>query len=99
MTLDAVDTDAADGLVPTNVGLTVGAALYATPTGLLTPDGASSFEASLVVARFINFETYKGGSLVNTPVFLVSALNSPVGNVPAQLQMARAVIFFNPPVG
>jgi hypothetical protein len=100
VTLDAVDTTAATGLVPTNTTLQIGDALYATSAGLLTPRAAGSFEASVVVGRFINFETYKGGSLVNTPIQLVSALNSPVSyNSNAQvMKMARALIYWAPPI-
>jgi hypothetical protein len=96
VTLDAVDTTASTGLVPGNASLSVGDPLYATSQGLLTPDGASSFEASVVVARFIEFTTDQ--SLVTTPVQLVSALNSPSGNAAQQLQFTQAVIAFNPPI-
>lgn len=103
VTLDAVDTTAATGLTVTNGTLTIGAALYATSAGLLTPNKFASFElgdgySGSVVGRFLNFEAYKGGSLVTTPVSLVSALNSPVtqGGVQAQV-MARALIYFSPP--
>jgi hypothetical protein len=99
VTLDAVDT-AADGLVPTNAALAVGDPLYATAAGLLTPESTRAFE-SLVIARLMNFETLRGGSLVNTPTFLVSATNSPSGDPgsPTQLALVRAVIAFNPPIG
>lgn len=90
VTLNAADT-AADGLVPTNAALAVGAALYATVIGRLTPAAARSFEPGLVIGRLINFETLKGGSLVNTPTFLVS-------NALA-LNMVRAVVYFAPPIG
>lgn len=97
VTLDAVDTDASTGLVPTNTGLSVGDPLYATSAGLLTPTVGSAFE-SVVLGRLLNFETLNGGTLVNTPLFLVSALNSPVGQGPQQLQMTRALIYFDPPI-
>jgi hypothetical protein len=98
VTLDAVDTTAATGLVPTNTTLQIGDALYATTAGLLTPDTGSYFE-NVVVARFLNFETWKGGSLVTTPTFLVSAVNSPVGQgQPIRTQMVRAVFQFGPPL-
>lgn len=105
VTLDAVDTTAATGLTLTNATLAIGAALYATSTGLLTPNKFASFELAdgytgSVVGRFLNFESYKGGSLVTTPVSLVSALNSPVtqGGGPQTQPMARALIYFAPPI-
>lgn len=76
VTLDAVDTTASTGLVPTNTTLAGGSALYATAAGLLTPNVGSAFE-SVVVARFIEFAT--NGSLVNTPITLAQAYGSPVG--------------------
>jgi hypothetical protein len=103
ITLDAVDTTSATGLVPTNATLQIGDALYATATGLVTPNNAVSFESpgasAPKIGRFLNFETNKGGALVTTPVSLVSAANSPVGQGQPQLsRFARALIFFNPPV-
>lgn len=74
VTLDAVDMTPSTGLAITNTSLTAGSPLYATTAGLLTPNSALSFEASLVVARFISFET--SGSLVNTQPKFVSALNA-----------------------
>lgn len=97
VTLDAVDTDATTGLVPTNATLAIGAALYATDEGLLTPNVADAFE-NVVLGRFLNFESWKGGSLVTTPVRLVSAANSPVGlGQPQAGGFSRALITFNPP--
>lgn len=97
VTLDAVDTTASTGLVPTNTTLSIADPLYATDAGLLTPDSASAFE-NVKVGYFLNFEPYKGGSLVTTPVSLVSAANSPVGLGQPQLNaMKRALIHFNPP--
>ena len=96
VTLDAVDTTAGTGLIPSNGGLSVGDPLFATTAGLLTPDAASAFEAGLVVARFIEFTTNR--SLVTTPVQLVSALNSPTGSTGQQLRFYQAIIHFNPPV-
>lgn len=93
VSLDAVDTNATTGLAPSNSTLTVGAALYATSAGLLTPNAASSFEGALVVARLIEFTT--SGSLVTTPNNLVSAANSPSGNAAADLlKFTEAVISF-----
>lgn len=102
VTLDAVDTTSATGLTLTNSALTIGAALYATSTGLLTPNKFASFElgdgyTGSVVGRFLNFETWKGGSLVTTPVSLVSAVNSPSGSLGSLQPMARALILFTPP--
>lgn len=93
VTLDAVDTTASTGLVPTNSTLVPGAALYATTAGKLTPDAGSAFE-SVVVARFSEFTT--NGSLVNTRVDLVSALNSPTGGVAAKMPFVQANIFWGP---
>lgn len=74
VTLDAADATAVTGLNLTNPTLAVGDELYATTAGLLTPNGSASFEAGLVVGRFIEFAT--NGSLVTTPLSLVSALNT-----------------------
>jgi len=91
-TLDAVDRDPVDGLLPSNLSLTVGSPLFATDTGLLTPDAAESFEVGLVLARFLEFMT--DGSLVNTPVSLVAPVTGP-GSRPQTF--TRAVYEFYPP--
>jgi hypothetical protein len=97
VTLDAVDTNVTSGLHPQNPTLGIGDALYATAAGLLTPNSGSAFEA-VEVGYFLNFEPWKGGSLVTTPVNLVSAANSPVGQgQPQSLALQRALIHFNPP--
>lgn len=96
VTLDAVDTTAATGLVPTNATLGVGDGLYATAAGLLTPDASASFEGGLILGRFVEFST--DGSLVTTPVHLVSAFNSPSGTIPQQVEFTQAVFHWNPPV-
>jgi hypothetical protein len=94
VTLDAVDTTSSTGLTTTNSSLAGGAALYATSTGKLTPTSGSAFE-TVVVGRFIEFST--NGSLVNTPDYLVAALNSPSGDVSSarQRSFTQAVIWFN----
>jgi hypothetical protein len=99
VTLDAVDTDAASGLVPTNSGLSVGDPLYATTAGLLTPDDTAAFEQgpALIVARFVEFTTDQ--SLVTTPAHLVSAVNSPTGSTGVTMAMTQAIFHWNPPVG
>ena len=74
VTLDAVDATATTGLVPSNTALRGGAALYAAPGGLLTPNIGAAFEV-VVVARFIEFTTNE--SKVTTTVDMVSATNSP----------------------
>jgi hypothetical protein len=85
VSLDAVDTTASTGLVPTNLTLTVGTQLSFTSGsfglggGLLTPVGGNPALATYVVGTFIEFNT--NGSLVTTPNYLVAALNSPSGNV------------------
>jgi len=63
VTLDAVDTTVATGLVPTNTSITCGDPLFATTAGKLTPNTGNRFEA-YTVARFIEFAT--NGSLVTT---------------------------------
>jgi len=96
VTLDAVDTTSGTGLTVDNTTLVIGANLFATDAGLLTPDAGSQY-AARTVASFINFEQTKGGSLVTTPVSLVSAPNSPVGQGQPQAQaMSRALISFRP---
>lgn len=91
VTLDAVDTTAVTGLVVMNPTLSIGDPLYATSAGLLTPNAAASFESAGTpeVGYFLNFEPWKGGSLVSTPVSLVGG--SAMSNV------FRALIHFNPP--
>lgn len=92
VTLDAVDTNAVTGLNPLNSSLSVGAALYATSAGLLTPNAGSAFEA-VVVARFVEFTT--DGSLVTSTQAQVSALNSPTGSPALVLGFTQAVIHFH----
>jgi hypothetical protein len=86
VTLDAVHTDVTVGLVPTNPTLAIGAALYATSAGKLTPATGSRFE-DVKVARFLNFEPFKGGSRVTTPIGLASSTKT---------AMTRALIWFSP---
>jgi hypothetical protein len=98
VTLDAADTTSSTGLTTANTTLQIGDALYATTAGLLTPNSGAAFE-TVVLARFLNFETWKGGSLVTTPTFLVSAVNSPVGQGQPQItQMYRAIFQWGPPI-
>jgi len=94
VTLDAVDTTASTGLMPTNTTLAGGSPLYATSAGLLTPNVGSAWEA-IIVARFLEFTGT--GSLVTTPVDLVNARNSPTGNVSSVVQkpFTQAVIHFS----
>jgi hypothetical protein len=87
VTLNAVDTNAVTGLTVTNPTLDVGDPLYARQTtGVLTPNSANAFDASLVVARFVEFST--NGSLVNTPNYLVAANQ--------QINFTMAVFHFDP---
>jgi hypothetical protein len=90
VSLDATDTAAVTGLQPSNSGLFVGCPLGFTVNGVLTPNLTGNTSALVggfgsgatncpVVGRFIEFNT--NGSLVNTPNYLVAALNSPSGNV------------------
>lgn len=96
VSLDAVDTTAVTGLLPSNPTLVTGAALFATTAGLLTPDSGSQFEA-VTVGRFIDFET--NGSLVTTPNSLVGTLNPPDGALSAAVNTRTfALFYFNPPV-
>jgi hypothetical protein len=96
VTLDALDT-AADGTVPANNTLSVGAALTWGANGKLTPVGSTLAGAfpgganSVVAARLIEFST--GDGLVNTPKSLTR-----VGVAGGMLQFKYAIINFNPPV-
>lgn len=78
VSLDACDTTASTGLQPTNTTINTGDPLFATSTGLLTPNVSLAFEA-VTVARFIDFET--NGSLVTTPNNLVGTLSTPDGTL------------------
>jgi len=74
VTLDAVDTNVANGLLPSNVALVPQSPIYTTILGLLTPTiGRSVGGASPVVARFCEFET-TARSLVRTPPSLVGSV-------------------------
>ena len=83
--LYAVSLDAcASDLQPTNAALDTGNTLYAVlGTGLLTADSSNSTRPA--VGNFVDFET--NGSLVNTPSYLVGAL---------QKTFAFAIFHFNP---
>jgi hypothetical protein len=95
VTLDAVDPATSTGLQPTNSTLSIGDKLYASAAGLLTPYLPLAFE-NYTIARFMNFESAKGGTLVTTPINLVSAKNSPVGvGQPQGFKFARALIHFH----
>lgn len=96
VSLDACDTNASTGLQPTNTTLATGAALYPTSAGLLTPNSGAAVSGTLVVGRFIEFDT--NGSLVSTPNKLVAALNSPSGTTLSTQTFAFATFYFNPPV-
>ena len=99
ITLDAVDTTVQTGLVPTNSTLKIGSALYAKNNGIITPNASLNFDSDgyATIGRFLNFEGYKGGSLVTTPVTLVTAALSPSGTVQAPSGGAfRALIYFSP---
>jgi hypothetical protein len=99
VSLDAVDTDATEGLTPTNTSGTLlpGAPLYVTTTGLLTPTSsrAAGGGTGTLCGRFIDFET--NGSLVTTPNSLVGTLNPPDGALSAATNARTfAVFYFNP---
>ena len=99
ITLDAVDTTAQTGLVPTNSTLKIGSALYAKNNGVITPNSALNFDTDgyATIGRFLNFEGFKGGSLVTTPVTLVTAALSPSGTILNPSGGAfRALIYFAP---
>lgn len=91
VTLDAVDTTAGTGLLPSNATLAGGAPLYATTAGLLTPNVSAAFEV-LVVGRFLEFAT--NGSVVTSPLSLVQSLNSPTGSPSVIRPFDRAVFYF-----
>lgn len=103
VSLDACDLDSTDGLQPTNTGLSVGAPLYYFVAdqgarggkGFLTPD--SGVSGTKIAGYFVEFAT--NGSLVNTPNYLVAALNSPSGSPAVTGQFAYAVFHFAGPVG
>jgi hypothetical protein len=98
VSLDACDTNAVNGLQPSNSVLDVGYALTFTNTGLLTPaTTGNGLAGAPAVARLVEFAT--NGSLVTTPNNLVAALNSPSGNVSSvgPRSFAFAVFFYNPP--
>ena len=97
VTLDAVAADLQPGTF--SLSGTACPKLYGTlGTGVLTSLVGNS-DATLAVGRLLNFEPWKGGSLVTTPVFLASALNSPDGlGQPQASKFARALISFNPAV-
>lgn len=93
VSLDACDTNASTGLQPTNNTLKTGDPLYAKLAGgLLTPNTASATTAR--VGTFISFET--NGSLVNTPLKLSQALNSPSGSAAPAKSFKFAVFYFQP---
>lgn len=102
VSLDACDSNASTGLQPTNTTIAVGAALFYTTAGLLTPTAASApaglAGVKTIVGRFVDFET--NGSLVTTPNSLVAALNSPSGLVTSvgPRQFSFATFFFSAPV-
>ena len=94
VSLDAVDTTASTGLVPTNTSLVGGDTLYFTSAGLLTPTSGSAVSSSVTVGHLVEFNT--NGSLVTTPNYLVAALNSPSGTVAQPRAFAFATIYFAP---
>lgn len=90
-TLDAVDTTAGNGLVPSNATLVPNATITYTGAGLLTPVGSTAAAGNTtVVARLVEFAS--NGSLVNTPSNLVAALNSPSGSVGSAVATNRFVM-------
>jgi len=94
VSLDAVDTTPSTGLTPKNTSLDAGSALYATSTGLLTPNAGAAFE-SVVLGRFMEFTT--NGSLVTSTNKMRQALNSPPGASAPTKSFTFAVFTFNPP--
>jgi hypothetical protein len=94
VTTDAVDSTAVTGFAPTtNTTLVPGAKVYVNSTGKLTPY-LTAGDASVVAGRFVSFETDK--SLVTTPNRLVSATNSPTGEVALTTTYTLVVLSFNP---
>jgi hypothetical protein len=99
--LYAVSLDNTDGyLQPSNTGLTIGAKLGFTATGLLTQSASADDISSgaTVVGHLVEFNTTQ--SLVTTPSYLVAALNSPSGNVSSlgPRAFAYATIYWAPPL-
>ncbi len=95
VSLDNVDTNNVTGLNPNNPTLAGGAPLYAMPiSGHLTPNVGAAFEA-VIVGRFIEFSTNLD-TLVNTPKYLIEAVNSPTGNpTTSPREFNWAVIYFH----
>lgn len=92
VTLDAVDTDASNGITVTNTALTAGSALYYTTAGLLTTAATNTTK----VGTFVEFMS--SGSLVTTPNNLAGTLSAPDGALTsANRRMTQAVFYFNPP--
>lgn len=97
VSLDAVDTTASTGLVPTNTTLAPGAKLFVMTGGLLTPNSsASGASASAWAGRFVSFETDR--TLVTSQYKQVQALNSPTGAVAPTTTYTWAVFHFAPMV-
>jgi hypothetical protein len=102
VSLDAVDSanaTSSTGLSPVNAALTGGDALTMTIAGLLTPVACpvgTPADASPQVGHLVDFNT--NGSLVNTPNYLVAALNSPSGNMSSvsPRSLLYATIWFSP---
>ena len=92
VTLDAVDTTAGSGLLPSNGSMSVGKPLYYTSVGLLTPN-AAAVASCPIVGYFSEFQTT--GALVTSQQFMVAALNSPSGDVTSiQQETFYQAVFF-----
>ncbi len=91
VTTDAVDTTSTTGLVPTNTTIAGNDPLYATATGLLTPNVSVAFE-TIKVGRFVEFTDNR--SKVATPKSMTSATNSPYGVTSTKGVFDRALIRF-----
>jgi len=95
VTVGSADTTASTGLATTNSTLVPGSKLFVMTGGKLTPNSsASGADSGAWAGRFVSFETDK--SLVTTPNRLVSATNSPTGEVALATTYTVAVFSFNP---
>ncbi len=94
VTLDAVDTNATNGLMPTNVACVPGFALGPNTSGKITTSAGTGYNALTRIGRFVEFSTDR--ALVNTPNRLVQALNSPTGATALAMSYTVAVFHFSP---
>lgn len=94
VSLDAVDTTASTGLMPTNASMVPGTQLFYSTSSLLTST-SSKASSTAIVGTFVEFTD--NGSLVSTPNNLVGTISTPNGAVTSSSTvLSYAVIWFNP---